>query len=209
MNSFSQNKEDKKVLRYFNAKKGTLLSVGENDGSMFSNARLMIECGWSAYLLEPASVFSQLQELHKGNDRVKCFNFGLGEKEETVKFYESKNHVKGGTDLALVSSINYDETVRWRNAGVEFEEKEIDIKTFNDFWEQEGRPVFNFITIDCEGNDWQVLKQIDLKEVGCECVCIEFNGDKDLEKKFTSHCGKYGLKEIHRNAENILFAIPQ
>lgn len=207
MVSYSQNQEDRKILRYFNGKKGTLLSVGENDGVTFSNAKLLIECDWSALLLEPASVFQELHILHEDNNKVKTFNFGLGTKEETVKFYESKNHVAGGTDKALVSSTSYEETKRWRQAGVEFMDTEIRLMPFDKFWEEQGKPTLNFITIDCEGNDWNVLKQINLKEVGCECLIIEFNGDKELAMKFKNYCYKFGLKEIHRNAENILFAI--
>lgn len=203
--TFSQNKEDLKVLRYFNGKKGTLLEVGSNDGISLSNSKLMIDSDWSAYLIEPASVFKDLQKLHKGNDKVKCFNFGLGEKEETVKFYESKNHVPNGEDRALVSSVNLQETERWRNAGVEFEEKEIKLVPFKKFWDDEGQPIFNFISIDVESLDWEVLKQIDLKEVGCEALCIEHNGDKKLIDLFTNYCNKFGLKEKYRNNENILF----
>lgn len=204
--TFSQNKEDLKVLRYFNGRKGNLLSVGENDGQTFSNAKLLIECDWSAWLLEPASVFNELHILHENNEKVKTFNYGLGEKEETVKFYESKNHVPNGTDKALVSSTSYEETKRWRNAGVEFIETEIKLMPFEKFWLDQNKPALTFITIDCEGNDWNVLRQIDLKRVRCECLCIEWNGDKQLERKFTNYCNKYGLKEIHRNAENLIFA---
>jgi len=206
MESYSQSKEDLKIARYFNGKTGTLLSVGENDGTMFSNAKLLIDLGWSAYLLEPATVFKDLEKLHKKNDKVKCFNIGLGTKTETVKFFESKNHVPDGDDRALVSSVNFDETKRWRDAGVEFFEGEIQLTTFKEFHEQVGKPKFDFITIDCESFDWEVLKQIDLKSVGCKCLIIEWNGDKGLEHKFRNHCAKYGLKEIHRNAENILYA---
>lgn len=207
MNSYSQNREDLKVLRYFNAKKGTVLEVGANNGTMLSNSKLLIEADWSAYLLEPASVFDTLQELHKDNPKVKCFNFGLGAKNQTVKFYESKNHVPNGADRALVSSTNLKETERWRKSGVEFEEKEIEVRTFNKFWNDEGQPVFDFISIDCEGLDYEILKQIHLKEVGCKCLCIEYNGDKMLLRKFSEYCAKFGLKEFHRNAENILFCL--
>lgn len=206
--TYSQNKEDLKVLRYFNGRKGNLLSVGENDGKTFSNAKLLIESDWNAWLLEPASVFQELHILHENNDKVKTFNFGLGTKEETVKFYESKNHVPGGTDKALVSSTNYEETKRWRKAGVEFIETEIRLIPFNKFWEEQGKPEFNFITIDCEGNDWNVLKQIDLKAVNCECLCIEWNGDVHLAMKFANYCRGFGLKEIHSNAENKIYAKP-
>lgn len=206
MESHSQNKEDLKIAKYFNGKVGTLLSVGENDGKTYSNAKLLIDNGWSAYLLEPASVFQELHILHEDNEKVKTFNFGLGLKEETVKFYESKNHVPGGTDKALVSSTSYEETKRWRQAGVEFIECEIRLMPFNKFWEEQGNPILSFITIDCEGNDWNVLQQINLKDVGCECLIIEWNGDKVMARKFANYCYKFGLREIHSNAENKIYA---
>ena len=53
----------------------------------------------------------------------------------------------------------------------------------------------------------EILELIKLKDVGCELLCIEWNGNKDLEKKFTRYCNKFGLKEIHRNAENLMFAL--
>lgn len=205
MNTFSQNREDLKISRYFKERIGTLLSVGENDGSMFSNSKLLIEIGWSAYLLEPATVFKHLEKLYKNKDNVKCFNIGLGTRTEKVKFFESKNHVPNGDDKALVSSVKFEETKRWRDVGVEFVEGEIELKCFDDFYNEVGKPKFNFITIDCEGYDWEVLKQIDLNEVGCECLIIEWNGDKALEYKFRNHCFKYGLKEMHRNSENIIY----
>lgn len=208
MESYSQNKEDLKVLRYFKGRKGTLLEVGANDGTTLSNSKLMIESGWLAYLVEPSSVFKSLESLHKSNNKVVCLNYGVGEKEETVKFYESKNHVKNGTDLALVSSVNFKETKRWRDNGVEFTETEVKLLPFKKLWDNEGQPTLNFISIDCEGLDWQILKQIDLKEVGCEVLCIEWNGNKTLEQKFADYCANFGLKEIHRNAENLIFALP-
>lgn len=203
--SYSQNKEDLKILKYFKGKKGNLLSVGENDGETFSNAKLLIENGWSAWLLEPASVFQELHILHEDNEKVKTFNYGLGKKEETVKFYESKNHVPGGTDKALVSSTSYEETKRWRKSGVEFVETEIRIVPFRQFWEEQGKPTFNFITIDCEGNDWTVLQQIDLSKVRCEALCIEWNGDIHLKMKYSNYCRAFGLREVYSNAENVIY----
>lgn len=205
--SYSQSKEDKKILRYFNGRTGTLLEIGANDGSFLSNSKLLIENDWSAHLVEPSTVFKDLKKLHKENKNVKCYNIGIGTKNEKVKFFESGNHVPNGTDKALVSSVKFEETKRWRDAGVEFTEREVELKTFKDFWEEIGKPQLNFISTDTEGYDWDILQQIDLKEVGCECLIIEWNGDKDLEKKFTSYCGKFGLKETHRNAENIIYSI--
>ena len=66
---------------------------------------------------------------------------------------------------------------------------------------------FDFISIDAEGNDWKILKQIDLNAFGCRCLCIEHNGDDQLRRIFAGYCATYDLREIHRNRENIIFAI--
>lgn len=205
--SYSQNQEDIKIADYFNGKIGNLLSVGENNGTMLSNAKLLIELGWSAWLLEPASVCADLFLLHKDNPKVHVFNYGLGLKDERVKFYESENHVPGGSDIALVSSTDYNETVRWREAGVKFNEREIQLVSFEKFWNVADKPKFDFISIDCEGNDWNVLQQINLSEVECKALVIEWNGNRELKYKFRTYCSQFGLKLIHKNAENLIFAL--
>ena len=204
--SYSQSKEDLMVLRYFKDHKGNLLSVGENDGQTFSNANLLIQHGWSAWLIEPASVFDDLRTLHEFNPRVKCYNYGIGEDDQVVPFYESANHVRGGSDRALVSSVDVTETERWRKAGVEFTEKNIQLKSFASFWEEAGKPNFDFISIDCEGMDWLVLQQINLDVVGCKVLCIEWNGVIDLGDTFTLYCRQFGLRLAHQNNENLIFA---
>lgn len=206
MESYSQNGEDLKILEYFKGRKGKLLSVGENDGITFSNAKLLIDNGWAATLLEPSSVFDDLMALHIDNPQIDCHKIGLSKETGTVKFWESENHVPNGTDKALVSSSDYFETKRWRNAGVKFQEKTIEVMSFSDFYEGIGRKKFNFISIDCEGVDWIILQQINLSEVECECLIIEWNGNKKLEMDYRIYVQNFGLKEIHRNAENIIYA---
>lgn len=203
MKSYSQNNEDLFVLDYFKGFKGTLLEIGANDGHTLSNSLLLIENGWKAWLVEPSSAFYSLEELHKDNKLVHCCYFGIGEKDETVKFYESGAHVIGGSDKALVSSVYINETDRWKKQGVEFTEKETVLISWNRF--SDNNFILDFISIDAEGMDWQILKQIDLTAVGCKCLCIEFNGDKSLEVQFTNYCALHGLKLAHVNNENLLF----
>lgn len=205
MKSYSQSQEDLIIKKYFGQFIGNLLSVGENDGETFSNAKLLIDCGWSATLVEPSSVFSKLQSLHNENSKVKCYQIGIGLADETSILFESGPHVIGGNDQALVSSVDYAETEKWRDSGVEFNETPIILKTFKTFYDEINHPIFDFITIDAESFDWEILQQINLKKVGCRCLIIEWNGDKRLEKKFTTYCLKYKLKPIHKNSENIIY----
>lgn len=204
--SYSQNKEDLIALSYFGKDyKGTLLEIGANDGQTFSNSLLLIQHGWEAHLLEPASVCANLLNLHKGNDKVHIYNYGIGETECFASLYESGAHVHGGKDRALVSSCDYDETVRWRKAGVEFSEREIQLVPFDKFWKYADEPKFDYVSIDAEGKDKVILEQIDLIKIDCKMLCVEFNGNQFLNEFFTDYCYNYGFKLYHRNAENLIF----
>lgn len=198
MRTYSQSQEDLFVLSYFKGFKGTLLEIGANDGQTLSNSLLLIENGWKAHLVEPSSMFDRLVALHGNNPNVTLHNYAIGGLiPSEMTFYESEAHVPGGNDLALVSTLDFEETLRWRNNGVKFHERKVPVKPY-DFKEQ-----FDFISIDAEGYDWQILSQIDL--TGVSCLCIEFNGDEDMKQRITNYCALYRLKLAHVNAENLIF----
>lgn len=207
MKTYSQNREDIFVSNYFAGKTISALSIGENNGVDLSNVHGMIESGQivSAHLIEPGSIYSDLHALYADNPNVHTHNFGIGEEEKVVKFFESGAHVAGGSDQGLVSTVNEAETVRWRLAGVEFKETEIYIINWLDFYTSIGSPKFDFVSADVEGEEWNILKQMDLAAIGCSCVCIEFNGHLDLKMQFVNYCTMFGMKLALENRENLIF----
>lgn len=206
MQSYSQNKEDLFIAEYFTDRRGTLLSIGENDGLTFSNARLLIEQGWSAHLVEPASVFYDLKRLYLDNKDVHCYNVAVDAVLGFAAFYESGAHVKNGTDRALVSTLLESETERWTKSGVDFHETRVSTVPFNFLWEMTDFAKFDFISIDAEGYDLTILRQIDLRAVGCRCLIIEHNSDEGLKTDFCRYAvDQFGMKVATSNAENIIF----
>ncbi len=200
----SQNNEAQIVSDYFKGFKGTVLDIGANDGMTFSNSYDLIKNGWSGVLFEPGQVFKELENLYIDNSNVNCYQLAITEKQEQLTFYQSGAHVKNGKDTGLVSTLDYNETIRWRNSGVEFTETKIQAVPFS--WVLKWHKYFDFITIDAEGNDLQILKQIDLDRVGCKCLCIEHNGDIDLKIHYSNIARFYGLKWLAENKENLIFA---
>lgn len=200
---YAQNGED--LFVYDRLKQGTVLEIGANSGTYLSNSKLLIEKGWTAYLVEPGETYKELQELHKDNPYVHTFNFGIDVSDGIKTFYQSGTHDGSNTDLGLVSTIIPKEMNRWN--GVEFKETKADFKTFSSFWNSIGNATFDFISIDVEGLDWEVLSQIDLKKVRCNILCIEWNGNKELRKMFGIYCSKFGMREVHKNPENIIYSI--
>lgn len=205
-NYHSQNNEATIVINYFKGRKGTLLDIGANDAITFSNSYDLIALGWKGILIEPSSVFTDIAKVHSGNKKVSAHNLGIGLKEEEVTFYESGNHVPNGIDKCLVSTIYQHETIRWRRSGVQFTERKVKLIPFTKLWYKLAKPKLNFISIDVEGMEFEILQQIDLNQVGCEVLCIEWNSVPMLDQVFADYCNGYGMFEIHRNAENIIFA---
>lgn len=207
MTSYSQNKEDLIVLDYFKGKKGTVLEIGANDGITFSNSLLLIERGWGGILVEPSpEAFHRLALLHSDNDNVILFNDAIHTECCTMKFYDSANHVPNGQDRALVSTMHESERDKWMN--VDYKKIEVSALTFQVFLQTlDTNLSFDFISIDAEGSDWDILQQINLKEVGCKCLCIEYNSKPILHGLYTNYVKRFGFKEIHINAENVIFAI--
>jgi FkbM family methyltransferase len=205
MKYHSQNNEAEIVLNYFGKHKGTVLEIGANDGRTFSNSYDLIINEWYGVLFEPGHIYDELHKLHKGNERVHTHRLGIADKEGFVKFWQSGSHVKNGLDLGLDSTMQEIETFRWKKNGVKFTEIEIEAVPFS--WVAEKYPVFDFISIDVEGFEWQILRQIDLKAVGCKCLCIEYNSDRHAERLFKEYVLKFGMKEIARNAENLIYAV--
>lgn len=201
---YSQNSEEKFIVKYFNGSKGSLLSIGENDGRTFSNSLRLIELGWRAVLLEPSPVaFEKLLALHKGNPRVDCYDWAVTDRDGRGTLHESGAHLKDKSDYALLSTLKQSEKNRWQD--VDFKEVSVHCVTYERLLKGCGFSGFDFITIDAEGFDTIILKQIDLTPT--KLICIEHNSVPQVKQEIIEYCAKYGMtKVIYENAENILIA---
>lgn len=196
---YTQNKEQEYILNFFKDFKGTLLDIGANDGKTFSNSLALIEDGWSALLIEPSpSTYEKLKKLHSGNEKVVCINNAIGNNYGKMKFYESGHHFKDKSDYALLSTLDVNETFRWKKQGIEFKEIEVDVIPYSEI--SNG---FDFITIDAEGLDIEILKQIDFTHT--KLLCIEWNSIQKNKIEILEYCSKFNMtKIIYESGENLL-----
>lgn len=208
---YSQNQEEKFITEYFGDFKGTLLSIGENDGVTLSNTRKLIELGWCGIMVEPSpTAFKKLIALYgEDNPYVMCFNVAISDKVGELEFYDSGTHLGKG-DTSLLSTLKVDELDRWKNTNNTFEKIKClswDFAKLQEEVEKSGWVTglynFDFINIDAEGVDWDILKQINLS--GTKMLCIEWNNQIELKHTFLDYCEQFGLnKVIYENAENLI-----
>lgn len=178
----SQNNEVEYILKYFGGFVGTLLSIGECDGVTFSNSYDLIERGWYATLVEPNKhSFDKIPE----SARVEKFNFGIGE-TGLVDF-----HI---TDDGLLCSTSLDNAKRF---GVPYKTEQVQFYSYADALILFINSRFDFITIDAEGMDWEILRQIDLQHT--RCLCIEYG---KYYREIRDYCNQFKL--LHRNGENLI-----
>ncbi len=208
---YSQNNEEEVVAGYFAGRTGRVLDIGANDGVTFSNSRALLLAGWSGVLLEPSpAANAKLFNLYAEMDSVICCSCGIAEQIGTRTLHQSGVYNNEGDISGLLSCIDPAEKARWGEQ-VSFTEVDAFFLTFGEFQSKiatdHGIQTFEFITIDAEGYDWIILQQIDLNQVGCQCLCIEHNSKPDLIAAFEGYCrDRYGMREISRNLENIIFA---
>jgi FkbM family methyltransferase len=205
-----QNKEDEIinnliVSKYGSDFKGTILDLGANDGITLSNSRYFIENGWKGILVEAGKLpYQKLMTTILPN--TIAINSAIGNENGFLTFYESTN-LLDANDVGLVSSLVADETQRWRNAGIGFTEYQVECFTWESFRDKFHLKSQNFdvISIDIEGMDYDVLIQMNLEELGCKVLCVEFNGVN--KNKYVEYANKFNLHLVNENAENLIFSI--
>lgn len=201
---YTQNNEEKYILEYFKDKPGNLLDIGANDGKTFSNSLALIEKNWMAVLVEPDDdAFEKLLTLHDQDNYVFCYKLAITDFDGETTFYKSGSHLKNN-DTGLLSTTTKEDYEKWKDT-TEYTKTIVSTLRFDTFMETCPLKKFDFISIDAEGKDWDILKQIDLKKYECKMVCIEHNGI-EIEK-YKTYCEGYGMKELMRNAENIIMAL--
>jgi FkbM family methyltransferase len=196
---YSQNNEQDIILSYFQSRKGFFLDIGANDGVTLSNTYALQLQGWIGVLVEPSEeAFNRIP----ANPLVHKFNVAIGTTDGHCTFHEMGNHLNKG-DVSLLSTIKKAETKRW--PGTEYKERMTEVWTYNTLRKNAPIGFFDFISIDAEGVDFEILEQIDLRYT--DMVCIEHNGNVDLFHLIKDYCNKGGLtKCLLVNLENVIWA---
>jgi FkbM family methyltransferase len=202
---YAQEGEDRAAVEFFAGRTGTLLDIGANDGISYSNTYKLIQNGWAGVMVEASPVvFKKLTELYAGNPLVKCINRCVAAKNERVTFYRNTIHSNYFQDL--LSTINENFYEKWKTMS-NFKIEEIETVTFNEALADCENSRFEFVSIDTEGTDYEILTQIDLAKYGVELICVEYAGIDYTRYRIAEYCSGFGFtRVILNNGSNIMIA---
>lgn len=204
---YSQNTEETVIQDFFGISiglgAGTFLSIGENDGETLSNVRQLALHGWKGLCVEPGAAFGKLLLLYPSGP-VAIANVAIGTENGKIVLHDSGTHLNKG-DVSLLSTIDPKEKERWASTNTEWTEREVAMLDYKTLIECSPYKTFDFISIDAEGMDLEILLQIDLSET--KCLCIEHNGNIEMKTAVINYCFGFGLTNILlTNLENIIIA---
>jgi len=146
--SFSQYNEDSLVADFFGSHVGTFLDLGAANGISGSNTRRLALNGWSGWMVEPLHCqFSELLENYRELPSVNLLNCAISSDARILKF-TTDGHLSTGACWQV-------ERRKTETPGLSCHY--LASITPASLWQLTGQRPFDFVSIDCEGLDQEII----------------------------------------------------
>lgn len=180
----SQNGQDKYIIKNFFTnsngeikKDGYFVDIGAHDGVEASASYAFESLGWDGICVEPLpKEFAKLQK----NRKVSCINAAISNSQDNIVdfleitgngYIEMLSGIHNRLDSAHISRINWESTKPQYNNTLQTIIK-IPNHRFNDIIP---RKHIDFLSIDTEGCDIEILNSIDFDKYNIDVICFEDN----------------------------------
>lgn len=161
MKDHSQHGEQQIVLDFFDGKPtGRFLDIGAYDGFNGSNTRALADQSWLGLLIEASPrIFAKLVINCRGNSNLICVNAAVMARCGFTQFHDIEEQC--GTCQLVHQPANVVKDSFWLNATC----PEMIADQFGD--------TYQFVSLDIEGSDLEVLKRMGPVLGKTELLCIE------------------------------------
>ena len=201
--SYSQDQEDLFINDYFkNIYNGFYLDIGCYHPIKYSNTALLHNRGWQGINIDMNQTSIDLFKILRKKDKNICAAISSSNKEVT----QFIDHL-----YSPVNTIdkNFSQMISKRLQIKPFSERKIYTNTLNEILEKYEIQIkkMDFLNIDVEGHDYEVLKGIDFLNIKPKIICIEIdNHEKNLSKEsIENYLKKFNYKIIKRIGFNGFF----
>ena len=204
---FSQNDQDKFIYEhFFKSKKhpGIFIEVGANNGLTYSNTYFFEkELNWRGMCIEPLPhVFEELQKNRPGSI---CINGCIANQPGKTQFLsingysEMLSGILGKYDPRHLERIENELNLY----GGEKQIIEVPCYRLNDLLDKHKINHVDYLSIDTEGNEFEILQSIDFTIINIEIISIENNYNESyirnfLEKNGYQYITQQGRDDIYQ-----------
>lgn len=196
--SYAQNREDIILDAFFpDIENGFYVDIGANHPVSHSVTKLFYDKGWRGINVEPnIDLYSLIVK-----DRPKDINVnkGVGDKAGKLLFriYHSPDNLAG------LSTFSKEMVEQYTIEGGDFtklhEDVEVDIITLKELFDEQKVDSINFLKVDVEGFEYEVLNGNDWKKYRPELICIESN---HINKNWRPTLEKNAYKNVFNDGLN-------
>jgi len=190
--------EDRALERVFaGVDHGYCVEVGAYDGRTGSATYLFERKGWDCLLVEPNPALAQAISRHR---HCQVSNCAASSREGEATFHVARNLEQMST---LDMTTEHDLWIR--DLGGSLEEITVPTARLDTLLAKAGFPRVDFITIDVEGHELDVLQGFSLDTYRPRIVIVEDNGDQD-ESSVRRHLADQGYVNFKRTGVNDWYA---
>lgn len=165
--SYSQSGEDMIIdilFKYFKIRKPSYLDIGAHDPTKFNNTYYFYKKGCTGVNIEPDPVLFEKFPARRRRDIN--LNVGVAAKQGSMDFYV----FPGGT----LSTCCKETAKRYADhVGQAEKTLKIDVVNVNDVIKENFKTKPNFVSLDVEGLEMEILKSFDFQNCRPEAFCIE------------------------------------
>lgn len=210
MKYYSQYKQDEilnnQIFRNF--RNGVFLDIGAHDGETLSNSLFFEEeLGWSGICFEPIpEIFEKLKQRRK----CICINAPVYNKKTSVNFLKNNGYTEMLSGILETYDSNHKQRITDENKQYGGESETIQLETvlLNDVLEEYDIKTIDYLSIDTEGSEFEILSSIDYEKYNINVISVEVNYptsteainiEEFLSKKEFYNAGRLGCDLIYMN----------
>ncbi len=199
--SYSQNKEDLFLIEFFkDLKKGFYLDLGRHHPKRFSNTYLLYKRGWSGINVD--ANYSTILLFNLFRKRDKNIRALINTNSVSVFYYKFN-------DSALNGILSPQNAKRLVDVGYKLKKKvKMNSISINDFIKKYGlvNKKINFLKIDLEGIDFELIKVLDFNIIDIQVIMIEKKQNKIKEDEMKLYLKNKFYKLIFESNRNFIFS---
>ncbi len=180
--SYAQNREDIVLDAFFDdVHKGFYVDIGASDPEKFSVTKLFYDKGWSGINIEPNK--KHAKKLEHDRERDITLNVAVSDKPGTATF---RQYAADG--LSTLSGATK-KRLEGQEVAAEFKDVEVDVLTLADIFNTHAdTKVIDFMKVDVEGFEYEVLASNDWSKYRPRVLCIEADKiERDWPKLLTKN----------------------